>query len=157
MAPLSNQRWEAFARTVARGEPASRAYSEAYGVGNHAAEANGCRLMRNDRVAARIAELRERAALRTEKTVASLVRDLDDAIEFAKACSNPAAVVQAIVAQAKLLGLMAPQQLEVRHAPAPLPTQVLELSESEWLRQFAADNRMQYSPAAKREIVGPEH
>jgi len=137
MPPLSNQRWESFSRAVARGEPAYRAYADVYGAEGHAAEANGCRLMRNDRVAARITELKAQAATRTEKTVASLIADLDETIIFARQCRNPAAMVQGLALQAKLLGLMAPQQLEIRHAPAPWPTQTIELSEAEWKAQFA--------------------
>ena len=100
------------------------------------AETNGSRLLRNDKVAKRVAELQAVAAQQTQKTVASLVQDLDDAIAFAQKCKNPSAVVAAIALQARLLGLEAPRQLEVMHRPAPLPTKVLELTEEEWTAQF---------------------
>jgi len=136
MSPLPNQRHEGFARAICRGEAASTAYGSIYHVTGRVAEANGWRLLRNAEVADRIAELKGMAAQRTEKTVASLVADLDEAIVFAKQCKNPTAVVAAITAQARLLGLEAPRQLEVIHKPAPLPTKVLELSEEEWMAQF---------------------
>ncbi len=137
MAPLSNQRHEAFARLISRGEAASRAYGAVYHVTGNVAETAGVRLLRNVQVAKRIAELKGQAAQRTEKTVISLVQDLDDAIAFAQKCKNPSAVVAAIALQARLLGLEAPRQLEVMHRPAPLPTKVLELTEEEWTAQFS--------------------
>jgi len=137
MLPLLNQRHEAFARLISRGEAASRAYGAVYHVTGNVAETAGVRLLRNVQVAKRIAELKGQAAQRTEKTVASLVQDLDDAIAFAQKCKNPSAVVAAIALQARLLGLEAPKQLEVMHRPAPLPTKVLELTEEEWAAQFS--------------------
>ncbi|MCS3744307.1 terminase small subunit [Rhizobium sp. BK661] len=137
MPPLLNQRHEAFARLISRGEPASRAYSSIYHVTGNVAETAGARLLRNVQVGNRIAELKRQAARRTEKTVASLVQDLDNAIEFALKCKKPSAVVAAIALQARLLGLEAPRQLEVMHRPAPLPTKLLELTEEEWLAQFS--------------------
>jgi len=50
-----NARHEAFAQAVARGLPASRAYVEA---GYKANDANACRLTRNERIVARVADLR---------------------------------------------------------------------------------------------------
>jgi len=137
MPTLSNQRHEAFARLVARGEPASTSYSGIYHVSDRVAETNGSRLLRNAQVSQRVGELKEMAAKQTTKTVESLVSELDAVIEFARKCGNPNAMVSAIGLQAKLLGLMAPTQLEIiRHAPAPLPTKLLELSEAEWRAQF---------------------
>ncbi len=137
MSPLSNQRHEAFSRAISRGEAASTAYGSVYHVTGKVAETNGWRLLRNAEVVDRVAELKGMAAQRTEKTVASLVANLDEAIVFAKQCKNPSAVVAAIIAQARLLGLEAPRQLEVMHKPAPLPTKLLELTEEEWTAQFS--------------------
>ena len=138
MPPLSNQRHEAFCRAVSRGEPASRAYSSVYHATGNGAEVNASKLLRNTKVIARVTELKGKAATRTEKTVASLVADLDEAIVFARQCNSPAAVVAAIALQARLLGLEAAQKLEVTHRPAPLPTNVLELTEEEWTAQFCS-------------------
>jgi hypothetical protein len=43
-----------------------------------------------------VTELKGQAAVRAEKTIASLVADLDDAIAFARLCNNPSAMVAAI-------------------------------------------------------------
>ncbi|MGO8550127.1 hypothetical protein ACC732_36650, partial [Rhizobium ruizarguesonis] len=59
------------------------------------------RLLRNAAVLDRIDELQNGAAKRTEKTVESLVADLDEASAFARQCGNPTALVSAIMAQAK--------------------------------------------------------
>ncbi|MGO7174159.1 Terminase small subunit [Rhizobium ruizarguesonis] len=137
MPPLSNQRHEAFSRLIAKGEAASRAYSSAYGVSGRTAEVSAHRLMRNDAVLGRIAELQGAAATRTEKTTASLVADLDEIIAFARQCGNPTAMVAAVNTQAKLLGLMIDRsETTVLQRPAPLPTKILELSEDEWIAQF---------------------
>ncbi len=162
MTSLSNQRWEAFARAISRGEAASRAYEAVYHVTGNGAEVNGCKLLRNTQVAKRVTELKGLAAKRTEKTVASLVQDLDEAIAFAQKCKNPSAVVAAIALQARLLGLEAPRQLEVMHRPAPLPTKVLELTEEEWTAQFsmgtgprpALTEGAKQSKAEKRKLNG---
>ncbi|MGY5811898.1 terminase small subunit [Rhizobium sp. LEGMi198b] len=139
MPALGNQRHEGFCRAICRGESASGAYASIYHVSGRTAEVNGSKLLRNTVVAARIAELQGMAAKRTAKSVESLVVNLDEAIDFAKRCRSPAAVVSAIGLQAKLLGLLAPTQLEIiRHAPAPLPTKLLELSEDEWRAQFGS-------------------
>ena len=142
MPTLSNPKWEAFARAVVRGRPASHAYAKAYKVTGNAAEVNGCKLLRNTKVASRVAELKKQAADRTEKTTASLVEALDHAIDFAIECRNPGAVVAAIAQQARLLGLEAPRQLEIAHKPAPLPTRTLELSQEEWVAQFSTPLRL---------------
>ena len=58
MPVLKNPRHERFAQNLAKGMSATEAYKEAgYKSIGHAAEANGARLMRNDKVKARIAEL----------------------------------------------------------------------------------------------------
>jgi phage terminase small subunit len=52
---LKNARHEAFAQAVARGVPASLAYVEA---GFKANDGNSCRLTRNERIVARVGELK---------------------------------------------------------------------------------------------------
>ncbi|EJL53925.1 Terminase small subunit [Rhizobium sp. CF122] len=137
MPPLSNQRHEAFCRAISRGEAASRAYGSIYHAPTKTAEVNGSKLLRNPKVVDRIAELKGQAAKRTVKTVESLVSDLDETIAFARECRNPAAMVAAINAQARLLGLVVERsEVSVLHKPAPLPTRTLELSEAEWTAQF---------------------
>ncbi|MGO8546680.1 Terminase small subunit [Rhizobium ruizarguesonis] len=137
MPPLSNQRHEGFCRAICRGESAAKAYASVYGVTGHAAEASASRLLRNAAVLDRIDELQNGAAKRTEKTVESLVADLDEAAAFARQCGNPTALVSAIMAQAKLLGLAIDRtESVVLQRPAPWPTNVIELSEEQWIAQF---------------------
>lgn len=153
MTALKNQRHEAFCRLIAKGQAASRAYSSAYGVSGRTAEVSAHRLMRNDAVLDRIAELQGAAATRTEKTTASLVADLDEIIAFARQRGNPTAMVAAVNTQAKLLGLMVDRsEVSVMHRPAPLPTKILELTEAEWTAQFSASR-----PRPKPALAGSKH
>ncbi len=64
MPPLHRPKRERFARCLARqiAQPharvhVARAYTEAYGAAGHSAESGGSRLMRNDEVQARVAEI----------------------------------------------------------------------------------------------------
>ncbi len=137
-------RQEAFCRNLARGLSQFEAYRKAgyRSKGRNATDAHAARLARNGKVASRVSELKGQAAIRTGKTVASLVAELDEVIVFARQCNNPSAMVAAIVQQARLLGLEAPRSFEVMHRPAPLPTKVLELSVEEWAAQFSTPLRL---------------
>lgn len=73
MGVLANQRHELFAQGLAKGLPASTAYAEA-GFKPH--EGNASRLSRNEKVQARVTELKERAAARTEITIADITTRL---------------------------------------------------------------------------------
>ena len=59
---LANPRWEKFAQLIACGESGAAAYRNIYAARGASAEANASRLIRNDKVRLRIAELREQAA-----------------------------------------------------------------------------------------------
>jgi phage terminase small subunit len=61
MTILSNSRHEAFARAILEGKSGREAYIAA-GYKAAGAEANASRLIRNDKVSARIAELKGKAA-----------------------------------------------------------------------------------------------
>lgn len=138
MTALKNSRHEAFCLAVVRGESAAGAYANVYRATGRTAEVNGSKLLRNTAVGERITELQGTAAQRTTKTVESLVNDLDETIAFARECRNPAAMVAAINAQARLLGLVVERsEVSVLHRPAPLPTKILELTEAEWTAQFS--------------------
>ena len=62
MTILTNARWEQFAQRVASGETATSAYRAIYHAAAKSAEAHGCRLVRNGKVSARVAELQGEAA-----------------------------------------------------------------------------------------------
>jgi hypothetical protein len=59
---VANPRWEQFAQRVASGESATAAYRATYKAPCKSAEAHGCRLVRNGKVSARIAEIQQAAA-----------------------------------------------------------------------------------------------
>lgn len=72
-----NIRQERFAELVASGIPAARAYSMAgYSDNGRNAEANAVRVMANDGVKARIAEIKAETSKRTEFKKDDLIRDL---------------------------------------------------------------------------------
>lgn len=73
MPALENPKHERFAQALAKGETATEAYILA---GYKANDGNAARLKGNDRIAARVAEIQERAAIRTEITVASITERL---------------------------------------------------------------------------------
>lgn len=71
--PLPNPKHEHFAQALAKGMTATDAYAE---VGYKPHDSNAARLSGNDRIKARVAELLERAAVRTEITVAHITERL---------------------------------------------------------------------------------
>lgn len=73
MPALTNPKHERFAQELAKGKTQAEAYA---GAGYEPSEPNASRLTRNDKVAARVAEIQERAAVRTEITVASITERL---------------------------------------------------------------------------------
>lgn len=73
MPALENPKHERFAQELAKGNTATEAYVLA---GYAANDGNAIRLKGNDRVAARVAEIQERAATRAEVTVASITERL---------------------------------------------------------------------------------
>ncbi|MGO6798371.1 terminase small subunit [Rhizobium ruizarguesonis] len=138
MPPLANQRHEAFARLISRGEAASTSYGNIYHVSDHVAETAGSRLMRNVRVAERVAELKGQAANRTLIDIEFLTNELLENARRARAAKQFAAVTSSLGLIAKLHGLVIDKQESmVLHRPAPLPTKLLELTEEEWVAQFS--------------------
>lgn len=73
MGVLANQRHELFAQALAKGLPASVAYVEAGYAEN---DSNSARLNGNEQVQLRVMELKQRAAARTEITVAGITERL---------------------------------------------------------------------------------
>ncbi len=63
-------------------------------------------MVRKPKVAARVAELRAKAAHRSETTVDTLVAELDEMLLMAKEIENASAGVAAVMAKARLLGLI---------------------------------------------------
>lgn len=133
MPALDNPRHERFAQELAKGKSADEAYQEA---GYKANDGNCIRLKGNERVAARIAELQERAAMRTEVTIAGLTRELLEAVSAAKANPNEAAMInawrQSVMDIAKLNGLVTDKTENVNRN-ATISEQ--PMSEDKWQEQ----------------------
>jgi len=107
MAALENRKHELFAQALAKGENASSAYrASGYSATGNSAEAAASRLLSDVKVQARVAELQERAAIRTEKTVADLVTMLEEDRILAREVEQPSAAISAVMGMGKLLGLV---------------------------------------------------
>lgn len=102
MPVLSNPRHERFAQELAKGRTQAQAYAEA---GYKPSEPNASRLTRNDKVLARITELHERAAIRSEVTIASLTAELEEVRDLAIRDGQYAPAVAAIKEKAVLAGI----------------------------------------------------
>jgi len=101
MSPLCNSRHEKFAQELATGRSAADAYERA---GYKANYGNCIRLKGNERVAARVAELKSVGAAHAEVTIASLVRELDEARIEALRLGQASAAVAATMGKAKITG-----------------------------------------------------
>ncbi len=89
---------------------ASEAYRRSYDASRMKTESvhrKAKELMDNGNVAARIAELKQRAAVKHDVTVATLLRELEEARTIALSCETPqtSAAVSATMGKAKLCGL----------------------------------------------------
>ncbi|UCI23509.1 terminase small subunit [Mesorhizobium sp. B2-8-5] len=135
-----NTRQERFCLWLAEGLPQSRAYVEAgYSARGNAAEVSASQLLRNPKVAARLAELQAGAARRSEITVDELVAELESMRKLAMACKNPAAGVAAVMGKAKLLGLIVDKAEVATTIRKPLrePSDTEQMSLEEWQAKFA--------------------
>lgn len=106
MPPLSNTRHELFAQGIAKGMTGESAY-EAAGYAKHAPSAS--RLLTHANVQARVTELQERAAAKTELTVASVTNTLLRIAEKAEELKDSAGLSVArasMMDAAKLNGLV---------------------------------------------------
>lgn len=102
MPALTNARHERFAQELAKGQTPESAYEAA---GFRPARQNAHRLMTNDDVAARVAELQERAAIKTEVTAASLIDEAEEVRSKALAAGQFAAAIAAIREKGVLAGV----------------------------------------------------
>lgn len=103
---LDNPKHERFAQLLAKGLTATEAYEQAGYAPN---DGNAARLKGNDRIAARVAEIQERAAIRAEVTVASITENLLRIAEKAERLSESSGLSVARAAHmdvAKLNGLV---------------------------------------------------
>lgn len=130
---------ERFVLLIVKGETQSTAYEQAgYSVRSKAIAASAAtNLMKNVNIQGRLAEVRESLQKRTLISLDGLTDDLIDTRRKALAAGSFGPAVAATVAIARLHGFMVERsEVTVQHRPAPLPTKILELSESEWVEQF---------------------
>lgn len=103
MPTLTNPKHERFVQALAKGDTADEAYVSAGYTENRA---NAARLKANEHIAARLAELLERAASRVEVTVDTIAAQLDEDRQLARDLKQPSAAVAATMGKAKLFGLI---------------------------------------------------
>lgn len=103
MPVLSNARHERFAQGIAAGKTADQAYQDA---GYKPSRQNASTLRTNQTVSDRVAELQERAAVRTEITIAIITDMLLADRKLARENAQASAAVSATEKLAKLHGLM---------------------------------------------------
>lgn len=101
--PLKNARHERFAQELAKGKSQVDAYAAA---GYEPKESNASRLIANDKVAARVRELKAKAAEKAVVTAADIAQQLDEDREFARKLKQASACVSASAWKAKVLGLI---------------------------------------------------
>lgn len=126
MPPLSNQRYERFAQELAKGKTADEAYKEA---GYKPNRGNASTLKANQSILARVAEIQERAAIRTEVTIETIGQMLLADRELARSLGQAAAAVSASEKYGKLHGLFIEraENVNINHDVTDEP-----LTESEW-------------------------
>ena len=137
MPSLSNPRHERFAQELATGQSAARAYAVAgYRAGGNAAEVGASRLIRKAQVKARLAELQERAAIRTEITIERLTEMLLEDREVARSLGQMSAAISALEKIAKLHGLFREraENRNVHYVVSPEP-----MTEEEWAAKFCIE------------------
>jgi phage terminase small subunit len=102
MPALENPRHERFAQDLAKGMSQAEAYRNA---GYRPNDPAASRLARNVKVQARVAEIVDRGAIRTEITLQSLMEEAAEIQRAAVAAGQHSAAVAALTAKAKLAGL----------------------------------------------------
>ena len=87
---------------------ATEAYRRAYDAENMTSgtiNVKACELLGNDKIAVRVAELREPVMQRHNVTIDSLIAELEEARNLAMSIESPAPAVAATMGKAKLCGL----------------------------------------------------
>jgi len=129
MATLRNPRREKFALALSEGTSASQAYIDA---GYKPCRQNAARMMTNDDIKARVAELQAGAAAKAEVTLETILAELADAAVVAKSKGQAQALVSAAMARAKLAGLLV-ERIEVGNPGDFERCETVEQVASHWL------------------------
>ena len=138
MPVLSNPRHERFAQGIAKGKSQHEAYKYA-GFAGTEDSANACKLAQKPNVQARIRELQDKQAKRIGITVDDLLEELQLFANIARSIKQPAAGVGAVLAKAKLLGLITDRVeagVTVRK-PSREATTKKTMTMDEWAEKYA--------------------
>lgn len=128
MPVLDNAKHEAFAQSIASGMTGRDAYRAAgYSTATDGAtDVNASRLLRNDKVALRVAELQSDSAEVAVVTAADLSTQLEDIRVKAIAANQMGAAAQAVMGRAKLHGLII-DKAEIKATVQDLSDEELDL------------------------------
>jgi len=153
MTALSNHKHELFAQELARGASKVEAHRLAGYAGSRSA---ACRLSANVNIKSRVAELQAVEAISTVVTIERLTIELEEARRLAILRGNASAAVLAIMAKAKLHGLISRDQSGSMPEQIVEPPQELQRSPREIARLIAfalAIGRRQLLANAEEEVV----
>ena len=133
MPVLTNSRHEKFAQELAAGFSAAEAYGRAGYQPNYG---NCIRLKGNESITVRVLELQRRGAAHAEVTIASLVRELDEARTEALRLGQTSAAVAATMGKAKITGQI------IDRAEVGQPGEFASMTEYE-LREYIVRNLLE--------------
>ncbi len=114
---------EAFCQKYVETSSATAAYRLAYNSKNMKPEVihvKACELLKDGKVAVRVAELRERLVKRHDVTVDSLVSELDELRDLARDDKQYSPAISAVMGKAKITGHIT-DQVKATVSVAPLP------------------------------------
>ena len=120
---------EAFCLAYLKSSNASEAYRQAYdtkGASPNCVEVNACRLLKNTKVALRIAQLRAPVIARAVYGYEQAMTEAQTAMDLAERLEVPSAMVAAAALRAKLSGLMVEDRKNLRSPLQDIPTDALE-------------------------------
>jgi hypothetical protein len=135
---------QAFVQALLKGATYADAYKKAGFPGGHSvtvATSNASSMLRrNTHIQSALKVAREELRERSMLEACDIIEMLRETRQLASRADPPqaSAAVAAAMGIAKLLGLAVDKSEAhiVHHKPAPLPTTLVELSESDWKRQF---------------------
>lgn len=137
MPALDNSRHELFAQGIAKGQSQREAYCNAgYTATGAAADVNACKLLSDAKVAARVRELQERAAVRTEYDLAWFLEKGADLFKKAVDAGDHSAASQ----QYQRLATVAGVWVEKSESSQTIRGFSAEpVSPEEWQQRYAAE------------------
>ena len=108
MGILKNPRHEKFAREYVKTGIGAEAYRRVYPRAHPISTARVCasQLLTKPNIVRRTVELRQALAKRADITEDKVLTDLEEALQLGKAQAKPKAIINAAMAQAKLVGLL---------------------------------------------------